>query len=62
MLPPAKVIFPFLIAFSFLLQGCSTTKPGESKCPFAKLVQKDTPKTAADQEAPAKPESQQQAH
>jgi len=62
MLPPAKVILLFLIAASFLLQGCSTTKPGESKCPFAKLVQKDTPDTSANQEPPAKPESQQQAH
>ena len=62
MLPPTKVLLPFLIAASFLLQGCGTTKPGESRCPFAKLVQKDAPDTSKNQEAPAKPESQQQAH
>lgn len=56
---PAKVVVAALVAASFLLQGCSTT--GESKCPFAKLVKKDTTNTAASQEISAKPDLPQQA-
>lgn len=59
MLPPVKVVLPVLVAASFLLQGCSTTSTSssESKCPFAKLVKKDTTNTAANQEIPSKPDS-----
>lgn len=56
MLPPAKIVLPVLVAVSFLLQGCSTTSSSESKCPFAKLVKKDTTNTAANQGIPAKPD------
>ena len=62
MFTPAKVVLLFLISTTFLLQGCSSTGSGESKCPFARLVQTDKAKTAEKQEAPAKPDSQQQAH
>jgi len=63
MFSPARVVLPVLVAASFLLQGCSTTSTSssESKCPFAKLVQKDATNTPTNQETPAKTDSQQQA-
>jgi len=54
MLPPVKIVLPVLVAAAFLLQGCSTTSSSESKCPFAKLVKKDTANTATSQEIPVK--------
>jgi uncharacterized lipoprotein YajG len=59
MLSSVKVVLALAIAASFLLQGCSSTKSGESKCPFAKLVQKDATSTAANREIPATPDSRQ---
>lgn len=56
---PIKFAIPVLIAASFLLQGCSTTSSGESKCPFARLVQKAAANTAANQKIPANPDSRQ---